>query len=187
MAILEKDRRGKHENHAHLDPLVEDSIRKHLDSIPKVDSHYCRADTKRTYIEGGKTVADLHRDYVAECKVKVYLLQNNHYLIAVYIFAVYNNDFINSICHKFLIKGHTQNEGDSVHSVIERQIQRSLKSGAIYTPDQYTQIIRSAKKTVLTQAYKNKMEVCEKKKRGLLGLLQKNTIPKCYSLFYENL
>lgn len=40
---------------------------------------------------------------------------------------------------------------------------------------------------VLTQAYKNKMEVCEKKKRGLLGLLQKNTIPKCYSLFYENL
>ncbi|KAL4720776.1 hypothetical protein ACJJTC_017583 [Scirpophaga incertulas] len=391
MAILEKDRRGKHENHAHLDPLVEDSIRKHLDSIPKVDSHYCRADTKRTYIEGGKTVADLHRDYVAECKskglpfgnylayykifcteynmaffkpkkdqcesytnytnatekdkqimkhdyelhlkekqlardqkdqdknytpdtciVSVYDLQTamscpkgdtstyyyvsklncynftiydiktkdvncyvwhegeakrgaieigtcilkyiksleetakkldskldlicysdnccgqqkNHYLIAVYIFAVYNYDFINSICHKFLIKGHTQNEGDSVHSVIERQIQRSLKSGAIYTPDQYTQIIRSAKKTddtqnyafyyktsyeeehfnkvnvdkigrtrktqynnniVLTQAYKNKMEVCEKKKRGLLGLLQKNTIPKCYSLFYENL
>lgn len=40
---------------------------------------------------------------------------------------------------------------------------------------------------VLTQAYKNKMEVCEKKKRGLLGLVQKNTIPKCYSLFYENL
>ncbi|CAG4992529.1 unnamed protein product [Parnassius apollo] len=28
------------------------------------------ADTKRTHIEGGKTVADLHRDYVAECKSK---------------------------------------------------------------------------------------------------------------------
>ncbi|CAG4971456.1 unnamed protein product [Parnassius apollo] len=70
MAILKQDRRGKRENHAHLDPLVKDSIRKHLDSIPKVDSHYCTADTKRTYIEGGKTVADLHRDYVAECKSK---------------------------------------------------------------------------------------------------------------------
>jgi len=45
--------------------------------------------------------------------------------------------FINSITHKFLIKGHTQNEGVSIHSVTEKTVSRTLKGGPIYTPDQY--------------------------------------------------
>lgn len=45
-----------------------------------------------------------------------------------------------------MIRGHTQNEGDSAHSIIERAIKRSRKSGPIYVPDQYAQIIRTAKK-----------------------------------------
>lgn len=52
---------------------------------------------------------------------------------------------INKITHKFLIRGHTQNEGDTAHSIIEKAIKRAKKSGAIYVPDQYVQIIRSAK------------------------------------------
>lgn len=54
---------------------------------------------------------------------------------------------IKSITHKFLIKGHTQNEGDSVHSVIQRNITRALKSSPIYVPDQYITLIKTAKKT----------------------------------------
>lgn len=309
---LELDKRGKHDKHHSVDPALKDGIKKHIDSIPKIESHYCRADTSRVYIDGGKTIADLHRDYVSACNskglpsanyimfyniftreynisffqpkkdqcedctsyanaseeekselkekydqhlkeknlareekdddkkhtpdnciVSVYDLQaampcprgdvsnfyyisklnfynfticnlkskdvccfvwhegeakrgcieigtcvlkymeslketakdldckldlifysdnccgqqKNHFIIALYIYAVHKFDFINSISHKFLIKGHTQNEGDSAHSVIERHIQRSLKSGPIYTPDQYSHIIRNAKKT----------------------------------------
>lgn len=53
---------------------------------------------------------------------------------------------INSITHKFLIRGHTQNEGDTAHSLIEKNIKRAKKSGPIYVPDQYVSLIRTAKK-----------------------------------------
>ena len=36
-----------------------------------------------------------------------------------------------NLTHKFLIKGHTQNEGDSVHSLIERKTKQALKSGPV--------------------------------------------------------
>lgn len=54
---------------------------------------------------------------------------------------------IKSITHTFLVRGHTQNEADSVHSVIEKNIRQAKKSGPIYTPDQYVALIRNAKKT----------------------------------------
>lgn len=46
----------------------------------------------------------------------------------------------------YLISQQSQNEGDSVHSTVEKAVKESLKSGPIYVPSQYTQIIRTAKK-----------------------------------------
>lgn len=72
--------------------------------------------------------------------------QKNRFMFAMYLYAVHNLSFINTITHKFLIKGHTQNEGDSVPSVIEKRIKKALKSGPIYVPEQYITLIRTAKK-----------------------------------------
>lgn len=47
------------------------------------------------------------------------------------------------ICHTFLEKGHTQNEGDSVHSAIEKQKKKSI----VYVPSEWYTIIRNAKRT----------------------------------------
>lgn len=47
-------------------------------------------------------------------------------------------------CHKFIVKGHTQNEGDSAHSLIQRNISSALKSSPIYV--QYITLIKTAKK-----------------------------------------
>lgn len=47
------------------------------------------------------------------------------------------------ISHKFLEKGHTQNEGDSVHALIEK----CKKNKRIYTPMEWYSVIRNAKKT----------------------------------------
>lgn len=44
---------------------------------------------------------------------------------------------IKSITHNFLIKGHTQNEENSAHSTIEREVKRALRSGLLYLPSQY--------------------------------------------------
>lgn len=70
----------------------------------------------------------------------------NRFIISLYSFCLRKYSKIISISHKFLITGHTQNEGDAVHSTIEKTIQRRLKSGSIYVPSQYVEVIRSAKK-----------------------------------------
>lgn len=46
----------------------------------------------------------------------------------------------------YLIKCHTQNEGDSAQSLIERQVKRQLKGGPMYTPESFIAAIRAAKK-----------------------------------------
>nr|CAI5827309.1 unnamed protein product [Callosobruchus analis] len=71
--------------------------------------------------------------------------QKNRFMFSMYLYAVQKFPYIKSITHKFLIKGHSQNEGDSVHSVIERSIKRSVKSDPIFTPQQY--VTRTAKKS----------------------------------------
>lgn len=72
--------------------------------------------------------------------------QKNKYLLSMYFYAIHKYN-LRSITHKYLIQGHTQNEGDNVHSVIEKQVKRHLGSKPIYTPDQYTTLIATAKKT----------------------------------------
>nr|CAH7766115.1 unnamed protein product [Callosobruchus chinensis] len=63
--------------------------------------------------------------------------QKNRFMIAAYMYAVQHFDWLESITHKYLIKGHSQNEGDSAHSLIERQIKRSAKkSGQPYKVDE---------------------------------------------------
>lgn len=46
--------------------------------------------------------------------------------MGMYLYAVQKFK-IKSTTHKFLITGYTQNEGDNVHSVIEKAIKRALK------------------------------------------------------------
>lgn len=66
--LIENDLRGKHSNHHTVDQSIKDGMRAHIDSIPKIESHYLRANTSRVFIDGSKTVADIHRDYVSKCK-----------------------------------------------------------------------------------------------------------------------
>jgi hypothetical protein len=65
--FTEEDLPGCHRNHRQLDKSVKGGMRKHFGSIPCIKSHYLHANTTTEFIEGGKTVADLHRDYRANC------------------------------------------------------------------------------------------------------------------------
>ncbi|XP_073999030.1 uncharacterized protein [Rhodnius prolixus] len=436
--MIAPDFRGKHEKHHRLDANIKEGIRRHINSIPRIESHYTRARSSREFIEGGKSLRDLHRDYVKECtennlpygkyliyhqvftrefnisfftpkkdqcgicatytnsgeeekqnlkdeyeihisekelsrlekqsdkekisknhvmacfdlqavmpcpkgdtssfyyKTKLNVLnftvyeinqnnkgdqcycyiwdetqghrganeigscllnyieersksvpeedidfvlysdncvgqQKNRFILSMYIYALLKYPNVKSITHKFLIVGHTQNEGDNAHSLIERQIKRSLKSGPIFLPAEYVGVIKSAKKTgnpflvkelsftdffdlkrlneivgnmettktnddklncmkvikierespftilyktsyaednfselkikrptrrlssinnnnfSLDSLYKNKIKICDKKKKGLLELVNKKHIPVCHAEFYKNL
>lgn len=57
------DKRGKHGKHSKLDEEIVKSVREHIISIPRVESHYVRARTSREFIDGGLTIAELHRNY----------------------------------------------------------------------------------------------------------------------------
>lgn len=68
--MSEVDNRGKHKNHPTLDPQIKEGVRAHIEGIPRIESHYTRARTAREYICGSRSLADIHRDYVQECKDK---------------------------------------------------------------------------------------------------------------------
>ncbi|CAK1589667.1 unnamed protein product [Parnassius mnemosyne] len=309
LGFVEIDKRGKHGHHKKVDESIKESVRQHINSIPRIESHYIRKNSSREFIDGGKCIADLHADYKNNCleqgvsaanyemyakifnqefnisffipkkdrcelcvsfenadesgkeklsekywshldekewsriekendKVKastdyivaVYDLQavlqspkgdvsifyyksklnnlnftiselgsdhtecylwhegeanrgadeigscvlkfidkvmasysgsgiefvffsdnccgqqKNKFIFSMYTFALMKHSNIKSITHKYLITGHTQNEGDAAHSTIEKAIKKNLRSGPIYVPSQYAQIIRNARK-----------------------------------------
>lgn len=86
--ILRPELRGKHKNHATVSEDVKNSIRNHINSIPRMESHYCRSQTKKEYIEGSKTVAELYRDYKTSCQE-----QNIPYSNYLMYYGIFNNEF----------------------------------------------------------------------------------------------
>ena len=101
-SILESDQRGKHLEHPTIDETTKNEGRKHIESIPRIESHY--------------TIF-----WSDNCAGQ----QKNKFMIAVYMYAIQKYD-IDSICHNFLIKGHIQNEGDSAHFLIKCQVKRDF-------------------------------------------------------------
>lgn len=65
----------------------------------------------------------------------------NRFIFAMREYAAFT--FKVKITHRFLEKGHTQNEGDSMHACIENSHKRKL----IYVPSQWVTLIRCAKVT----------------------------------------
>lgn len=61
--IAPSDGRGKHGHHRKNDPEIMASVRNHIKSIPRIESHYVRRDTTREFIDGGLTASQMHRDY----------------------------------------------------------------------------------------------------------------------------
>lgn len=69
----------------------------------------------------------------------------NKFLFCMYLYCVQILG-ISSITHKYLIVGHSENEGDSMHACIEKEKRRILKSGPIYVPTELVTVIKGAKK-----------------------------------------
>lgn len=63
----------------------------------------------------------------------------NRIVFSLYLFVAKNYGV--SVTHRFLEKGHTQNEGDSVHATIER----SCRHKTIWVPEEWYCLVRWAK------------------------------------------
>lgn len=58
------DKRGKHENRRKLALELIDSVKAHIKSFPLVESHYCRVNTRKKYLDENLSVAKMHRLYL---------------------------------------------------------------------------------------------------------------------------
>ncbi|KAJ8874650.1 hypothetical protein PR048_025516 [Dryococelus australis] len=58
----------KHGKQKAVDRRVKEGIKQNNESITKIESHYLSVNTSRHFIEGSKSIADIHLDYVASCK-----------------------------------------------------------------------------------------------------------------------
>lgn len=65
--IPKSDGRGKNTNKA-FNEEVKHRIRKHIESFARVESHYCRADTRKEYLESRLNVSKMHELYVEKCR-----------------------------------------------------------------------------------------------------------------------
>ena len=66
--FIEGEKRGKHGKQKKLSPETKEGVRIHINSIPRIESHYVRADTKHEYFEGSLNISTLYRKYVEMCK-----------------------------------------------------------------------------------------------------------------------
>jgi len=58
-------KRGKHVKRSYSERR--NSVRRHIDSIPKVESHYCRQDSNKEYLDGTLNLKILYEKYVEYC------------------------------------------------------------------------------------------------------------------------
>lgn len=58
--------RGKAKTRA-VSSFIENSIRRHIDSIPRIESHYCRKETNKQYIDGNLNITKLYEMYCERC------------------------------------------------------------------------------------------------------------------------
>lgn len=64
------DQRGRHEPQNKTKPEVMETVKLHIESFPKMESHYCRKSTKREYLDPQLSINKMYELYVEHCKQK---------------------------------------------------------------------------------------------------------------------
>ena len=78
--IIEADSRGKHTNRPkRIKDEVINSVRKHIESYQRIDSHYCRASTSRQYLSANLSVKEMYRQYVVKMEKLGQVTASKHY------------------------------------------------------------------------------------------------------------
>jgi len=107
-----------------------------------------------TAARGSCEISSCVMDYLKKCseegKERMSLYSDNcggqnrnRYVVVMYSYIV-QSTAISNITHTFLEKGHTQNENDSIHAVIENE---KKHTEFVYTPAQYYALARCAQKS----------------------------------------
>lgn len=87
--FLEPEKRGKHSHHKEVNEKLKEDARAFIRAIPRVESHYLRAQTNREFIHAGMTLADIYRDFLKSMEEK-----SQKELVSQSMFAnIFNKEF----------------------------------------------------------------------------------------------
>lgn len=77
-------------NKKKIDAALKEGVRNFIEKIPKIKSHYTRANpnTSKLFIDGSKSIADLHKDYINDCKEK-----NVPFVNYIMFYRIFTEDF----------------------------------------------------------------------------------------------
>ena len=73
--------------------------------------------------------------------------QKNKFVASLLLHTVNTSQYVEEILHKIFVVGHSQNEGDAMHALIEKKKKSFLRGDKLYLPSQLTTIISMAKQT----------------------------------------
>ena len=118
--LLEEDKRGKHGNHKTVDEDIRNNIKNHTNSIPRVEIHCLRANTTRTFNDGSRSIADIHRDYVQNCKDNNVLFGNYPLLYRIFVEEFNISVFTPKRDHCDLCFEYENAKGEAKEAVKER-------------------------------------------------------------------
>ena len=83
---IEKDRRGgRPKSLAEEDKIKRDAILQHINRFPRMESHYCRKDSKRDYLHPDLNKQMMYEMFLKECEIRKYFnkLHNLLYCLEV--------------------------------------------------------------------------------------------------------
>lgn len=66
--MIQQDKCGKHGRQIKIDQEILESVRFHINSIPRVESHYLRANTSREFIDGGLSITTTTLQSRTKCR-----------------------------------------------------------------------------------------------------------------------
>ncbi|KAK9722137.1 hypothetical protein QE152_g19812 [Popillia japonica] len=136
----ETNRKNKDPSQKNMRRLVVrriDSLKLFLESLPKMESHYCRSTSNKLYLQpqwqSKQQLYELYKTQLPHLQsgqeVTFYSDgcpgQNRNAILssALLNFAVHHKV---RIVQKYLERGHTQMEADSMHSCVERQLRNKI-------------------------------------------------------------
>ncbi|CAG4992766.1 unnamed protein product [Colias eurytheme] len=198
-----EDFRGKHHSHKTLPSELLDDIRKHIKSIPKIESHYVRATSSKEYIDGGKTIKDLYSDFVKQQE------ENNketgNYIAYYKIFTLeFNLSFFQpkkdqcDLCESF--KNSTDEkkreledkynkhiEEKSLSRIEKQEDRKKVTKDNIVAIYDLEAVLQCPREITLKKAYTERQDISLNKKKDLRDLVNKGLIPPFYANFYNSI
>ncbi|ESO94282.1 hypothetical protein LOTGIDRAFT_161502 [Lottia gigantea] len=175
--IRYSDKRGAHscKNIINTEPQKE-IIRNHIKSFPTIPSHYCRANSKRQYLEPGLTVQKMYNLYVDNCNrneikpLKLYVYRDIFNLEFNIGFHVPKKDKCDT-CEKYIILTSQPNVNEinaqtlrdhlnlKQETKIERDTDRNRKDNSVVVRFDMQNVMTCPRASVSNFFYKRKLSV----------------------------